>query len=867
MGTISNNVVPKKKLQKRIIWSFLSLVVGMMIVVMLIVAFVLITELKKGLIASLSSQSFHAVKSIEQRINYLHETVINFSQNHFIINSLVHAQGREEYLAKMMEDFGKLESIHSVTVLDYAGKLVHSNIPNPSDYQKTLYLRPVLETAESIVSLSKDAKYTIIVEPILHYDTAIGAVVAEIDINDIAAHFLPHKDNIYYKLYSQETLILSHNFQPTESYIVTTQPPEGTQLSQLSSLHLRIDMGAIESIYMHPVRTIVYRLLGISAIFFTITLIIAAKLGNSLARPILGMVRKTFQSESGPSTRYSPLGTGDELEILALALDTREAQLWEYKEHLEEQVNERTAELTIAKEQAEDNAKKLNQSAMDMKIKNVELEEAREKAEVASKAKSEFLANMSHEIRTPMNAVIGFSDLLSSLITDKKQKTYIESVQTAGKSLLTLINDILDLSKVEAGMLEIQYEATTLPLLMQEIDQIFKGKIQEKNLEFFVEIDPEVPEVLMLDEVRVRQALINLVGNSIKFTETGHIKLSIKQNTIENHSKIDIFITVEDTGIGIPQDQQEAIFESFRQQDGQSTRKFGGTGLGLSLTKKLIEMMDGRITVESTPGQGSIFTIHLREVIIPSVVSPTNKHKKIFDLRQYVFEPSRILVVDDIEFNRNLLRETLTRNGLEILEADNGQKALIFAEEYHPEVILMDIRMPVMDGYEATKQLRANPKTTDIPIIALTASVKKDEQSMLEDFGFDGYLLKPVNMHALYEELFQYIKSEKTITTEESQQDTQESSLAKSWVTPPELMESLENKVWKQWEVVKSDGIFDSIEDFGNQLFRMGEDHAIPPLLEFGETLRSQAENFDIDGINTTLGNYPSLIEQLKTQE
>ncbi len=521
-----------------------------------------------------------------------------------------------------------------------------------------------------------------------------------------------------------------------------------------------------------------------------------------------------------------------------------------------------------AKEAAEKNAQKINDYAMEMELKNLELDHSRTNAESANKAKSQFLANMSHEIRTPMNAVIGFSELLSSLLTDPQHKSYIQSIQTAGKSLLTLINDILDLSKIEAGKLKIQYEPISLSQLIEEIKQIFNAKIQEKNLQFLVEIDLELPKSLMLDEVRIRQALINLIGNSLKFTETGHIKLSAsKVYRNSDHSMLDLTIAVEDSGIGIPPDQQDLIFESFRQQDGQSTRKFGGTGLGLNLTKKMVELMNGQISVDSVPGKGSIFRIVLQDVNVSSLASSVNENRATFDINQYHFDSGCVLVVDDIQANRSLIRETLIRTGLEVLEADNGQNALSVVEEYHPDLILMDIRMPVMDGYEATRQLRDNPATADIPIIALTASVTRDQIAIAKDYAFDEYLPKPVDLKELFTQLTQHFQpSENVLADQGNQVESQEKgSSAEQWETPPELMSRLENEIMKQWETVKNENVFDAIEAFGKQLQQLGQEHQIPPLQDFGATLQSQAEIFDIEGMNLTLNAYPRLLELLKS--
>ncbi len=258
------------------------------------------------------------------------------------------------------------------------------------------------------------------------------------------------------------------------------------------------------------------------------------------------------------------------------------------------------------------------------------LKRAKEAAEAANRAKSEFLANMSHEIRTPLNAVIGFSDLLSSMITDKKHKSYLSSIKTAGKTLLTLINDILDLSKIEAGRLEIKSEPINPILIFTELEQIFALKIAEKRLEFIIDID--LPATLVLDQTRLRQVLFNLLGNAIKFTEQGYIKLSAHIRTQENDSrKIDLILAVADTGIGIPKDQQNIIFEYFQQQNGQSTRKYGGTGLGLAITKRLVEMMNGQISVRSD--QGSVFEITLRDVEVPPT-EPARDDRIVFNKTQ-----------------------------------------------------------------------------------------------------------------------------------------------------------------------------------------------------------------------------------------
>ena len=393
----------------------------------------------------------------------------------------------------------------------------------------------------------------------------------------------------------------------------------------------------------------------------------------------------------------------------------------------------------------------ISRDITELKVIQQELARAKEAAEAANQVKSEFLANMSHEIRTPMNSVMGFLDLVleNSNLTEEQQQ-YLKTARNSAVSLLTIINDILDLNKLESGRIELEEVPFNLPDLLNETLETFIFKAKEKGLELTYNYHPNLSRWYEGDPLRLKQVLINLVGNAVKFTEKGTVTVNIEPSAKKN----ELHFLVTDTGPGIPQDRLDKIFEPFTQADSSTSRQFGGTGLGTTISKKLVGLMKGNIWVDTKPGEGSTF--HFVIGIKASAINEKTVHTEKDRLYNSNFakKPNRslrILLAEDIEENIILARTRLERQGHTVFVAHNGKEALDIFNSEKINIILMDIRMPVMDGIEATRIIRREEQITDthIPIIALTASVTKTEQESFKAAGIDEVVAKPINFGEL----------------------------------------------------------------------------------------------------------------------
>jgi signal transduction histidine kinase/CheY-like chemotaxis protein len=387
-----------------------------------------------------------------------------------------------------------------------------------------------------------------------------------------------------------------------------------------------------------------------------------------------------------------------------------------------------------------------------------ELQEAKEAAEAANHAKTIFLDNMSHELRTPLNAILGFTQIMErDEAFPARQRKNLATIDRAGEHLLSMINDVLDMSKIEAGRVTVERSAFDLGQLLQDIGAMVEGRAEAKQLRFLLEVDPELPRYVVTDAGKLRQILLNLLGNAVKFTQDGGLVLRASSEPTGVTEEVCLRLEVEDTGQGIAEEAQASVFNAFIQSKAYGSDK--GTGLGLAISRRLVELLGGAIELRSRIGEGSIFRFHVPAALATAAdVVPVHEPRRVVGLAPGQVHDWRILSVEDNPDNRDLMRSVLENVGLAVREAHDGAQGVALFQEWRPHLVLMDIRMPVMDGREAVSRIRALSDGSDCPVIAVSASTFRDEREQIIADGFDDFLRKPYRQSEVYELLERYLE-------------------------------------------------------------------------------------------------------------
>ncbi|MEZ5439356.1 MAG: ATP-binding protein [Lysobacteraceae bacterium] len=484
-----------------------------------------------------------------------------------------------------------------------------------------------------------------------------------------------------------------------------------------------------------------------------------------------------------------------------------------------------------------------------------------EQAMNASAEKSAFLASMSHEIRTPMNALYGYSELLAKTPDSPRAREYIRAIQTSGEALMALINDILDLSKIEAGKLTLDPEPVDIRGLMDSTLAVFAEPAARKQLQLSAHVAPAVPAALMLDSARLRQVLMNLLSNAVKYTDDGEVRTAVScvPGTAEGH--IHMIIEVSDTGIGMDEEKQRRLFEPFYRGDEETIAEREGSGLGLAIVKKLLLLMNGKISIQSRLGEGSRVRVTFSDVPLVDGDSDTTEPGAP-DVDFDTLTPSRVLIVDDVAWNRDLLAAYIGSDTHTIELAADGREAVDRVQSFHPDIVLMDLRMPHMDGRTATASIRREAGEDAPSIIAVTASSLQDRSDAANEI-FDGYLRKPVSRRALFETLREIVGQPVDDSADLSSDEAVEDDASSTALDRQQAIAGLRLIVEQDLDEVVASLRVRAVRTMADELVRLGVLGGFQRIRQFGGRLRAAADRFDVVTMESLLRQLPAYVADI----
>ncbi|MBU6409441.1 MAG: response regulator [Verrucomicrobia bacterium] len=493
--------------------------------------------------------------------------------------------------------------------------------------------------------------------------------------------------------------------------------------------------------------------------------------------------------------------------------------------------------------------------------KERELMEAKLRAEHNSEQKTALLANMSHEIRTPMNAILGFSELLQVELAEGRHKRYAQSIRTSASSLVQLINDILDMSKIESGALELRREPADPREMCDFTRAVFAEPAAKKNLKLDCHVAADVPRALLLDRIRLRQVLVNLIGNAIKFTDQGGVDVRVSAENDPEGNHATLTVEVLDTGVGIPADKLQDIFKPFVQAGAHLDKEKQGTGLGLAIVKRLTEAMGGTVTVTSAIAQGSAFRLRFPNIPISVRLPVSDRASANGDVDFDALQPATLLVVDDNKTNCDLMAGIFAGSGHRTIFALSGDQAVSRARETPPDVVLLDVRMPGMDGFETLAQIRKIPGLERVPGIAVTASTLPGAVKLLKE-RFSGYVQKPFTRRQLFDELSEFLPRRAANGAAASRANGAVAPAAFA-PAPAELISELRRLVADPWPTICDCVAIKETRAFAQSLRQLGERWHSPALSNYADALLHDAETYAVTDLEKHLGEFAALVEQL----
>ena len=708
----------RRSLRHRITWTFGLFVALSMAAVAIVVGFRLHATITDNLTRELEERARYDAALLLQRIDYLLESATVLVKNPLVINGLNDTQSRQTYLPDLVKNFREGRDVHAVALVAYDGKAVYSSLETLPTYASSSELRNALASGITSYLLDTEHGYWVVFVPVSYYNTTQGALIVVFDLAGIAKRTLPPDPMLHYRLKAGDrTLFAEGDSATTDDLITARHMLSKGNLGFLAGLDLTFEISASRQYYLAPARSALRDVAIVGLLLTMLAIGVAYRIGFSVARPILLLRQRVADADGSPENHCAPLGTHDELEDLARNFDERTRALRDIQLHLEDLVQQRTHEL----------------------------EQAKAVAEEASRTKSNFLANMSHEIRTPMNAIIGLTHLIRRSAVERHQIEQLDKITLAAQHLLGIINDILDFSKIEAGKLTITSEDFDLSRIFENLYDMIGERAAAKRLEVVHHIDPRIPARLRGDGLRLGQVLVNLASNAVKFTEAGHISFRAR---LVGEAADDIILRFEvsDTGIGLSEEQRARLFQAFEQADTSITRKFGGTGLGLTISKRLVDLMGGKIDADSVLGKGSTFWFEIP--LQRADALPSNQETPTVN-------GIRSLVVDDLDDARTALADMLQSFGAEVGTASSGEEAIAAVGQAAAagtpfDLVLMDWSMPGgMDGIEASRRL--SERLAAGHIILVTAHAEDWSTDSLRSAGIAAQLRKPVTRSTLYD--------------------------------------------------------------------------------------------------------------------